>query len=45
MAPSLYFFVKSICLVDMNMFARFQEIPAMTSKILRKQNVKDGQKT
>ena len=28
-APSPYFF-QSICLVDMNMFARFDEIPAMT---------------
>ena len=25
-----YFFLKSICLVDMNMFARFDEIPTMT---------------
>ena len=24
------FFAKSICLVDINMFARFDEIPAMT---------------
>ena len=30
LAPSPYFFIKSICLVDMNMFARFDEIPAMT---------------
>ena len=29
MAPSPYFFVKSICLVYMNMFSRFDEIPAM----------------
>ena len=29
--PSPYFFVRSmICLVDINMFARFDEIPAMT---------------
>ena len=28
MAPSPYFFVKSICLA--NMFAKFDEIPAMT---------------
>ena len=30
LAPSPYFFIKSICLVDMNMFARFDEIPAIT---------------
>ena len=28
--PSPYFFVKSFCLVYMNMFARFDEIPPMT---------------
>ena len=28
--PSPYYFVKSICLVYMNMFARFDENPAMT---------------
>ena len=30
LAPSPYFFVKSICLAYMNMFARFDENPAMT---------------
>ena len=30
MAPSPYVFVKSICLLCMNMFARFDEIPVMT---------------
>ena len=30
LAPSPYFFVKCICLVYMNMFAKFDEIPAMT---------------
>ena len=51
LAPSPYFFVTSICLVDMNMFARFDEVPAMTLQyvILRKQNVtvghKDNEKT
>ena len=30
LAPSPYFFVLSICLVYMNMFARFDENPAMT---------------
>ena len=27
---ALSFFIKSICLVDMNIFARFYEIPIMT---------------
>ena len=30
LAPSPYFFVQSICLAYMNMFARFDENPAMT---------------
>ena len=30
LAPSPYFFVASICLAYMNMFARFDENPAMT---------------
>ena len=30
LAPSPYFVVQSICLVHMNMFARFDENPAMT---------------
>ena len=30
LASSPYFFVKSICLVYRNMFAKFDEIPAMT---------------
>ena len=30
LAPSPYFFVLSICLAYMNMFARFDENPAMT---------------
>ena len=30
LAPSPYFFVLSICLVYMNMFAMFDENPAMT---------------
>ena len=29
-APSPFFFVQSICLAYMNMFARFDENPAMT---------------
>ena len=30
LAPSSYFFVQSICPAYMNMFARFDENPAMT---------------
>ena len=30
LVPSPYFFVSSICLAYMNMFARFDENPAMT---------------
>ena len=30
LAPRLYFFVLNICLAYMNMFARFDENPAMT---------------
>ena len=30
LAPSPYFFVLSICLAYMNMYARFDENPAMT---------------
>ena len=30
LAPSPYFFVQKICLAYMNMFARFNENPAMT---------------
>ena len=33
LAPSPYFFVLSICLAYMNMFARFDENPAMTQDI------------
>ena len=36
LAPSPYFDVQSICLVYMNMFARFDENPAMTL-----QNIKE----
>ena len=37
LAPSPYFFVLSICLAYMNMFARFDENPAMTL-----QDITDG---
>ena len=30
LASSPYIFIKSICLVDINMVARFDEIPTMT---------------
>ena len=30
LAPSPYIFVESMCLVYINMFAKFDEIPAMT---------------
>ena len=30
LVPNLYFLVKSICLVYINMFEKFGEIPAMT---------------
>ena len=34
--PSPYFFVKSFCLAFMNMFARFDENPAMTFQDIKK---------
>ena len=35
LAPSPYFFVLSICLVFINMFARFDENPAMTLRDIK----------
>ena len=35
LAPSPYFFVQSICLAYMNMFARFDENPAMTLHVIK----------
>ena len=35
LAPSPYFFVKSICLAYMNMFARFDENPAMSLQVIK----------
>ena len=35
LAPSPYFFVLSICLAYMNMFARFDENPAMTLLVIK----------
>ena len=34
--PSPYFFVQSICLAYMNMFARFDKNPAMTLRVIKK---------
>ena len=42
MAPSPYIFIISIGPVDMNKYARFDEIPSRLLKILMKQNVTDG---
>ena len=42
LAPSPYFFVLSICLAYMNMFARFDENPAMTLQDIKETNVTDG---
>ena len=36
LAPSPYFLVLSICLAYMNMFARFDENPAMTLQVIKK---------
>ena len=41
LAPSPYFFVLSICLAYMNMFVRFDENPAMTLQVIKK-NITDG---
>ena len=35
LAPSPYFFVYSICFAYMNMFARFDENPAMTLRVIK----------
>ena len=35
LAPSPYFFVLSICLAYMNMFARFDENPAMALRVIK----------
>ena len=40
--PLALFFYKSICLVDMNMFARFDEIPTTTLQDIKEKNVTDG---
>ena len=43
MAPSPYIFIISICPVDMNQYAWFDETPSLTLKDIfkRKQNVMD----
>ena len=38
LAPSPYFFVSSICLAYMNMFARFDENPAMTLRVIKEKS-------
>ena len=38
LAPSPYFFVSSICLAYMNMFARFDENPAMTLRVIKEKH-------
>ena len=38
LAPSPYFFVSSICLAYMNMFARFDENPAMTLRVIKEKD-------
>ena len=35
LAPSPEFFISSICLVHMNVFANFDEIPSMILKIIK----------
>ena len=44
LAPSPYFFVLSICLAYMNMFARFDENPAMTLRVIKETKHTDGQR-
>ena len=44
MAPSPYIFIISICPVDMNVDATFDEIPSMTLKVIKKTKVTDGRK-
>ena len=39
LAPSPYFFVSSICLAYMNMFARFDENPAMTLRVIKEKAI------
>ena len=38
LAPSPYFFVQSMCLAYINMFARFDENPAMTLQDIKETN-------
>ena len=40
MARSPYYFIISICLVDMKVFARFDEIPSMTLQDIKKKKKK-----
>ena len=38
LAPSPYFFVSSICLAYINMFARIDENPAMTLRVIKEKH-------
>ena len=42
MAPSLYIFIINIGPVDMNKYARFDEIPSMTLKDIKETKQADG---
>ena len=39
MAPSHYFFIISICTVDVNVYARCNEIPSMIQNVFSHQNI------
>ena len=43
LAPSPYFSIINVHLVDINVFAKFYEIPSLLFKILKNQNVADRQ--
>ena len=45
LAPSPYFFVESICLAYMNMFARFDENPAMTLQDIKETALRTDART
>ena len=43
LAPSPYFFIKSICLEAMSMFAKFDEIAAITFQDIKEQNIRQNE--
>ena len=45
LAPSPYFFVSSICLAYMNMFARFDENPAIALQDIKKKTLRTDGRT